>query len=104
MKNYEPVYVTHTCKNSRKPEFIDDPKTFKKSKKSKIKNPEYCDRAFNAEDKTNVQDTPSTRLYCDECVKRGFKNPRTTTRTFTDEQRQEFADRMAKSRAEKKKS
>ena len=49
--NKEEIYVTHTCK--------------------------HCGAAFIDIDKTNVKDTPPNWKYCPECVKAGFKNPRT---------------------------
>lgn len=67
-------YVAHVCKNSKKPEFIDDPSTYKKSKKNKIKNPEYCDRIWVDIDRTHPIDIPTTKFYCPECQAKGFKN------------------------------
>ena len=81
----EIVYVTHTCKNSKL-----DPK-----------DPNYCDRAWVDVDKTNVKDTPPTWKYCPECVKKGFKNPRTIKATRTPEQIEAFKQRMAEYRRRK---
>jgi hypothetical protein len=75
----ETVYVIHVCKNS----------------KLKPKDPNYCDRAWVDVDKTNVKDTPPTWKYCEECVKKGFKNPRTRKSTMSEEQIEAFKKRMA---------
>lgn len=76
------VYVTHTCKNS----------------KLKPTDPNYCFNAWVDEDKTHVHDTPPTWKYCPECVKKGFKNPRTRKSTMTPEQIEAFKQRMAEYR------
>lgn len=55
------AYVIHVCKNS----------------KLKPDDPNYCDRAWVDEDKHNATTIPPSWKYCDECVKKGFKNPRT---------------------------
>lgn len=71
------IYVTHTCK--------------------------HCGCAFMDIDKYNVQNTPPSWKYCPECVKRGFKNPRTRKNTQTLEQIEAFKQRMAEYRRNKKK-
>ena len=83
--NKETVYVIHVCKNS----------------KLKPDDPNYCDRAWVDVDKTHVKDTPSTWKYCPECVKKGFKNPRTRKSTMSEEQREAFKQRMAEYRRNK---
>jgi hypothetical protein len=52
-------------------------------------------------DKTNVKDTPPTWKYCPECVKKGFKNPRTRKSTMSEEQIEAFKQRMAEYRRNK---
>ena len=79
------IYVIHVCKNS----------------KLKPSDPNYCDRAWIDEDKTHVRDYPPTWKYCPECVKKGFKNPRTRKSTQTPEQIEAFKQRMAEWRAKK---
>ena len=79
------IYVTHTCRNS----------------KLKPNDPNYCNRAWVDEDLTNVHDTPPTWKYCEECVKKGFKNPKKRKRTMTPEQIEAFKERMAKYRRTK---
>ena len=81
----ETVYVIHVCKNS----------------KLKPDNPNYCDMAWVDVDKTNVKDTPPTWKYCPECVKKGFKNPRTRQSTMSEEQIEAFKQRMAEYRRNK---
>ena len=81
----ETTYVIHVCKNS----------------KLKPNDPNYCDRAWVDVDKTNVRDTPPTWKYCAECVKKGFKNPRTRQSTMTSEQIEAFKQRMAEYRRTK---
>ena len=54
----EPLYVTHTCKNS----------------KLKENNPNYCFKAFVDVDVHNSRSLPPTWKYCPDCVKKGFKN------------------------------
>lgn len=78
-------YVTHTCRNS----------------KLKPNDPNYCDRAWVDEDLTNVTTTPPTWKYCEECVKKGFKNPKRRKSTMTPEQIEAFKQRMAEYRRKK---
>ena len=81
------IYVIHVCKNS----------------KLKPTDRDYCDRAWIDEDRTNVKDRPSTRKYCPECEKKGFKNPKTRKSSKTPEQIEAFRKRMAEYRRNKKK-
>lgn len=80
------IYVIHVCKNS----------------KLKPTDQNYCDRAWIDEDRTNVKDIPSTRKYCPECEKKGFKNPKTRKSSKTPEQIEAFRKRMAEYRRNKK--
>ena len=82
MKRTEIVYVTHTCRNS----------------KLSVTDPNYCNRAFIDEDRTNVKDTPPTWKYCPECEKKGFKNPKRRKSSMTPEQIEAFKKRMAEYR------
>ena len=75
-KEKEEVYVTHTCK--------------------------HCGSAFVDIDKTNVKDTPPNWKYCPECVKAGFKNPRTRKVKYTAEQIEAFKKRMKEYREKNK--
>ena len=79
------VYITHTCKNS----------------KLKPSDPNYCDRAWVDVDKTHATCTPPTWKYCPECVKKGFKNPKTRQVTRTPEQIEQFKQRMKEYRERK---
>lgn len=79
------VYVTHTCKNS----------------KLKPSDPNYCNRAWVDEDRTNVRDVPPTWKYCPECEEKGFKNPKTRKSSKTPEQIEAFKQRMAEYRRTK---
>lgn len=69
------IYVTHTCK--------------------------HCGAAFVDEDKYNAQNTPPQWKYCPECVKKGFKNPRTRKVNYTPEQIEAFKERMKAYRSKK---
>jgi hypothetical protein len=80
------VYVTHTCKNS----------------KLKSTDPNYCDNAWIDIDRTHATTLPPTYLYCPECVKKGFKNPKTRQVTRTPEQIEKFKQRMKEYRDNKK--
>lgn len=75
-------YVIHVCKNSTL-----NPKDLN-----------YCDNAWVDKDTTNVTTTPPTWKYCKECVKKGFKNKRQCSRTYTPEQIEAFKQRMAEYR------
>ena len=79
------AYVIHVCKNS----------------KLKTDDPNYCDRAWVDEDKHNATTIPPSWKYCDECVKKGFKNPRTIKSKKTPEQIEAFKQRMAEYRRNK---
>lgn len=72
-------YVIHVCKNSHLSE--DDEN--------------YCERVWIDKDKTNVMNYPPSWKYCPECVRKGFKNPRTRNSTQTPEQIEAFKKRMA---------
>ena len=80
------VYVTHTCKNSKLPTTHKD----------------YCFNAWIDIDRTHVTTLPPTYLYCPECVKKGFKNPKTRQVTRTPEQIEKFKQRMKEYRDNKK--
>jgi len=63
------TYMQFTCKNSKLP--------IKYDSHGRVisKHPDYCDRAF-----LDVEPFPGcmsvqTWKYCDDCVKKGFKNP-----------------------------
>lgn len=79
------IYVTHTCKNSKLPK----------------NDPNYCDRAFVDEDRTNVKDIPPSWKYCPECEKKGFKNPKVRKSSKTPEQIEAFKKRMEEYRRNK---
>ena len=76
------VYVVHDCKNTR----------------LKTTDPNYCNNAFMDVDKTNCTMYPPSWKYCDECVAKGFKNPKTRKSTRTPEQIEAFKKRMAEYR------
>lgn len=78
------AYCIHLCKNSR----------------LKETDPNYCESVFIEEDRENVQDYPSTQLYCPECVKKGFKNPR-RMKKLTEEQKREIGQRLKAAREKK---
>lgn len=78
-------YVVHVCKNSK----------LKPSDKN------YCDRAWINEDLHNATSIPPTWKYCEECVKKGFKNPRRRKSSKTPEQIEAFKQRMAAYRKNK---
>jgi hypothetical protein len=77
-KGEEMIYVMHVCKNS----------------KLKTTDPNYCDRAWVDEDLHNAKSIPPTWKYCEECVKKGFKNPKRKKCTRTPEQIEAFKQRM----------
>ena len=70
-------YVIHVCKNS----------------KLKPSDPNYCNNCWIDEDKTHVRDYSPTWKYCEECVKKGFKNPRTRKSSMTEEQIEAFKEK-----------
>lgn len=79
-------YVVHVCKNSKLPS----------------DNPNYCNNCWMDVDRTHVTSLPPTYLYCPECVKKGFKNPKTRQVTKTPEQIEAFKQRMKEYRESKK--
>lgn len=80
------VYVYHVCKNS----------------KLSPTDPNHCDNAWIDVDKTHATTYPPTWKYCEECVKKGFKNPKTRNVTRTPEQIEAFKRRMKEYRESKK--
>ena len=64
------------------------------------KNPE-CNNCWIDEDRTNVTTYPPKYLFCEECVKKGFKNPKRRKSTKTPEQIEAFKKRMAEYRRKK---
>lgn len=82
---YTNIYVIHVCKNS----------------KLKPTDPNYCNRAWIDEDRTNVKGIPPTWKYCSECEKKGFKNPKTRKSFKTPAQIEAFKKRMADYRRNK---
>ena len=98
MEDKKRMFVFHNCKNSKKPEYIYT-KDSEGKILSKVINPEYCNNGWVGEDRTNVKTYPPTYLYCPECEKKGFKNPKTRQTTRTPEQIEAFKQRMAEYRA-----
>ena len=81
------AYVIHVCRNSKQPK----------------DSPDYCENVWVDVDKTNVTLVPPSWKYCSECVKKGFKNPRTRKCTMTPEQIEAFKIRMKEYRKNKQK-
>ena len=81
------VFVCHVCKNS----------------KLSPNDPNYCDNCWIDVDKTHATTHCPTWKYCPECVKKGFKNPKTRNITRTPEQIEKFKQRMREYRENKEK-
>ena len=100
METKSELYVVHDCKNTKKPEFL-----YTKDENgkiiSKVTNPEYCNNAWIDIDKTNCKTYPPAWKYCDECVAKGYKNPKTRVKKQTPEQIELFKKRMAEYRLKK---
>lgn len=80
------VYVIHVCKNSTLPK----------------DSPDYCNNCWIDVDKHNATTNPPIWKYCSECVKKGYKNPRTRKNTMTSEQVEAFKERMKQYREQQK--
>lgn len=57
-------YVSHDCRNSRNPEFIQI------SKKEKIPNPNFCNNRWMDKDLTGATTQIPTWKYCKECCEK----------------------------------
>lgn len=79
-------YVAHVCRNSR----------------LKPSDPNFCENSWVDEDLHNVTTIPPSWKYCEDCVKKGFKNPKRRKSSKTPEQIEAFKQRMAEYRRKKK--
>lgn len=79
-------FVVHVCKNS----------------KLSSSDENYCNNCWIDVDKTHVTSVPPTWKFCPECVKKGFKNPKTRQSNKTPEQIEAFKQRMKEYRESKK--